>query len=136
MGAGGLLVLFVLLAGLVLLDYMTHVVGWENWAKVVRARRAVRGLVRERVREARVRSFGATHLSNKLLCLGIDVPTDAERDQLRSDTGFLEEARQQLRKIGYPEHAIPFVEFSVESQETVDRDFDGSWTRARKQPAR
>ena len=40
--------------------------------------------------------------------------------------------RARLVALGYPEHAVPNVGITAESQETVDRDFQGNWWHAVK----
>lgn len=39
-----------------------------------------------------------------------------------------------LLRVGYPADAVPFVPFRIESQETVDRDYGGSWAEESEMP--
>jgi hypothetical protein len=48
--------------------------------------------------------------------------TDAERDLLAKDAGLLTRIQEVSEEIGLAPDSI-----TVQSQETVDRDFEGSW---------
>jgi hypothetical protein len=52
----------------------------------------------------------------------IKVDTDAERDQLKGDDTFLETLMQSAKEAGFAPYEI-----QIESQETVDRHYNGSW---------
>lgn len=52
----------------------------------------------------------------------IRVDTDAERDQLKSDRSFSNALLVAAKEAGFPPYHL-----SIESQETVDRDFRGRW---------
>jgi len=58
----------------------------------------------------------------------VTTATDPERDQLQQREGLREQFCTALRQSGYPASDLPFVQFVFESQETVDRDFKGSWS--------
>jgi hypothetical protein len=132
LSAASLALVIILVPVALLLDYMTNCVGWEVWPAIRRARKAIRTLVRKRVPGVRIHSMGTTHKSADNLRIGIDVATDAEREMLRNDAGLLDEARLALAEAGYPQGSIDRVSISIESQETVDREFDGNWFCARK----
>lgn len=57
---------------------------------------------------------------------------DIERDMIQKDTALDGELRTILSDVGYPERAVAEVLWGAESQETVDRDFHGSWFQALK----
>lgn len=130
--AAGVVVVLLLLVSLPFIYRTATIVGWENVHAIRRSRRAIQKIVRKRLPKARVHTMGITHLSPSNLCICIDVATDAERDALVKDTALLGEMRRALFKADYPEDVIPDVAFSVESQETVTRDFAGSWSKARQ----
>lgn len=52
--------------------------------------------------------------------------SDAERDAL-GELPFLDEVREVLTEVGLPDEDADFEGTTVQSQETVDRDYDGSW---------
>lgn len=87
----------------------------------------VREFVRERLPQADVFSFGAIDISPSYLAIWVTTGTDEERDALRNDETLVPRLRELLVSAGYPQDHVPSVGFEFESQETVDRDFGGSW---------
>ncbi|WP_144445670.1 hypothetical protein [Inquilinus limosus] len=90
------------------------------------------GVIRERLKagipDVDIFWFGAIDLSPRHLAIWARVGTDAQRDFLLEDYSDLTaEIRGIVKGCGYPEEASSFVGFAVESDETVNRDFDGSW---------
>lgn len=57
--------------------------------------------------------------------LGTD--TDAERDALPRDDPFLDEVREVLDAVGLPHDEAHLDGTTAQSQETVDRDYEGNW---------
>ena len=53
--------------------------------------------------------------------------TDAEKDALHGSSPFLNEVRQVLDEAGLPWSEAHLDGTVVQSQETVDRDYEGSW---------
>ena len=64
----------------------------------------------------------------------ISVSTDQIRDQMRKEPELYQQLCSALLRSGYPEDAVPFVHFRIESQETVDRDYGGRWTEEAEMP--
>lgn len=71
--------------------------------------------------------IGAVEISPACLAVWVTAKTDKERDRLKGSAALLASFRQALAEAGYPATAIPHVGFAFESQETVDRDWKGSW---------
>jgi hypothetical protein len=90
------------------------------------------GLVRGRCRNARVSHIGVPYIDPRHLLFLIRTDTDLERDELRSDPTLTEMLRGTLIPSGYPSDAATLVEFDFQSEETVRRDFRGSWYYAMK----
>ena len=119
----------------VVMIFLGHIggMGWNLYPAILRSRRAVRRELKDRgFDHFRVSSFGATSIDPRHLCICIDVNSDDERNRLYEDQALIDQLRQALIACGYPEGSVPLVSFSVESQETVDRDFGGNWFYARK----
>jgi hypothetical protein len=53
--------------------------------------------------------------------------TDAQRDALRTEGSALGAVRRLLREAGFTEREVSRVGTTSQSQETVDRDYAGSW---------
>jgi hypothetical protein len=120
---------------MIFLSYLggTGGVGWRLYPTILRSRRAMRLALRKRgYADFRVSSFGATSIDPRHLCICIDVKSDDMRNRLQEDQALIDQLRQALLTCGYPAESVPLVGFSIESQETVDRDFGGNWFYARK----
>lgn len=73
---------------------------------------------------------GAVHIDPRHLFFGVETVTDAQRDRMNADSRLKEALRRLLQEHGYPEKAIPEIGVRAESQETVDRVWDGDWFQA------
>ncbi|WP_348788932.1 hypothetical protein [Leifsonia sp. NPDC080035] len=56
--------------------------------------------------------------------------TDEERDDLRRDTELVTAARDVLHQVGFSPLDLAETGVVVESQQTVDREYGGSWFHA------
>jgi hypothetical protein len=56
--------------------------------------------------------------------------TDEQRDRLREDPEICQDFYAALARARYPMDTDPVVHIAIESQETVDRDYGGSWFEA------
>jgi hypothetical protein len=101
-------------------------------AAVRRAEIAIGTEVSRTIPDARVTSFGAIDLYPSCLAILICVATDAQRDSLLKDPDFLGRIRRIVADCGYPEDSVGQIGFTAESDETVDRDWNGSWYHALK----
>jgi hypothetical protein len=129
-----LLVLATILTAVALcaFGYIGTVVGWDLYPSIIRSRWAIKRILKARGQNFRVHSFGATHIDPVHLCICINVDKDYERDDIYNDSELLEQFRKAILKTGYPKDSVSLLNFSVESQQTVDRDFGGNWFYARK----
>jgi hypothetical protein len=71
--------------------------------------------------------YGAYQIDPKNLVYWICVESDEIKDQLAKNISLNEELRSLLIKNNYPEQARRHVYIGFESQETVDRESNGSW---------
>jgi hypothetical protein len=127
-----LLAWFLAAIMLIVLVIFAAVIGptfdWRLWPAIWRAKRNIKAVARKRVATAEVVSHqGATKISPGNLSFCIRTRTDRERDILCQDPDIHKEFRNALVKAGYPAETHPVVHFGIQSQETVDRDYGGSW---------
>jgi len=106
--------------------------GWDLVRPIWRIRRGVRKLVQRSLPNAKVSSMGMSSIDPRYFCVLIDVDTDSEKRQLLDDKDFDGKIRKIALDAGYPELSIPLFSVSIESQQTVDRDWGGNWFYARK----
>ncbi|HNT29512.1 MAG TPA: hypothetical protein PKL83_00995 [bacterium] len=76
--------------------------------------------------------FGAIDIHPKHIGFWIRVKTDAEKQTIEQDAQILPALRDCFRTVGYPAEAIAELGFAVQSDETVDRVFNGNWYHAIK----
>src|SRR5258708_17220063 len=108
---------------------------WRLWTVIRRARREIREEARQRIPKAEVVTHeGATALNPGHLAFCITTATDQERDLLCEDPEIYQQFRNSLLRPCYPQDTGPVVHFGIESQETVDRDYGGSWTERTQMP--
>jgi hypothetical protein len=108
---------------------------WTLWPAIQRAKREIRKAARRRVANSEVLSRqGATRINPGHLGFCIKTNTDQERDLLRQDPQIFKEFRDALIKAGYPTDTYPVVRLGIQSQETVDREYGGSWYEAEEFP--
>lgn len=101
----------------------------------MRIRRAEREIVRllsRSVPNVRVISTpGASLINIERMSYVIATDTDRQAESLRQDYPSLYSLLcEAMTRVGYPEEAIAKLTFPIESQETVDREFGGSWQQA------
>ena len=96
-----------------------------------RARREIHEVAHRHCPNAKVFKFDDCDINpERLWFIAIKTRTDEERERLVFDSDLHQQLRDALLKVGYPISAIRFVFFIFESQETVDRDYGGSWHAA------
>lgn len=106
-----------------------------GWFRRFTTRLAISRLCRatERVAQAHgvkvsgITWFGAYEIHPKYMVVLIRVETDRDKQKLNQDVAFQTALRAQLAAVSYPPEGRDGVAFDVESQETVDREWDGDW---------
>jgi len=94
--------------------------------QIRRAREDFQQIVRRRLSSAEVTTWGG---KDEHPVFWIKTGNDEERDQLLTDSSLSEDFRTALLQAGYPALDVPLAQCVVESQETVDRDYAGSWVK-------
>ena len=108
---------------------------WKLWPIIRRARRRVREIARCACPNVKVFSRqAASRQAPRPLTIWIATDTDEQRDRFLQDPSLYSQLSQALIDVGYPAHAVPRVRFVVQSQQTVNRDYGGSWREASEMP--
>src|SRR5579863_3696993 len=104
----------------------------RRWIRIRRAKREIIRVLSQRVANARVISTpGASLINTDRMSYVIATDTDRQAESLRQDYPNLYLLlREAMMRVGYPEEAVARLTFPIESQETVDREFGGSWQQA------
>ena len=74
--------------------------------------------------------FVAAFAGQKAIAVWLGTTSDAEAELLRRSTGLLERVAPVLRTAGFTESELGELVVVVQSQQTVDRDYAGSWSHA------
>ena len=101
-------------------------------SEIEAAASVIRAHVQQLDTSANVSAFGAVDISPVHLAVCITTDSDAMRDKFAADQSLDQIVRDALRDAGYPREAILHIAIAFESQETVDRDWDGNWRHAMK----
>jgi hypothetical protein len=96
--------------------------------QIRRAREDFQQIVRRRLSSAEVTTWSGKEVHP---VFWIKTGNDEERDQLSTDSSLTEDFRTALLQADYPAVDVPLAQYVVESQETVDRDYAGSWVKRR-----
>ena len=64
----------------------------------------------------------------------IEIPTDQQRDRILQDPNLYRKFCAAARDGGFPPDITLRIRFRVESRETLDRDYGGSWWEAMEMP--
>ena len=89
---------------------------------VIRAEAEILRIVRVVVPEAKLNRIGPIDLDGPSWSCWIITPTDAERDRIKDEEGLLTSLWRAASDAGFAPDG-----FTFQSQETVDRDYGGSW---------
>jgi len=97
--------------------------------KIIKVENKIPGLIKRMGFNCkRVFHIGAIGINPESLAIWIVTQSDKEKEMLRDN--FLKinsEVKGLLIEAGYPADAINYTGVDFESQETVDRDYKGSW---------
>jgi hypothetical protein len=104
----------------------------RHWMRIRRAKREIEKLVSPKLPNVRVLSTpGASLVDLDRAYFVIVTRTDEEAETLRKDYPSLySQLCEAMIRVGYSSAAVPRLSFPVESQQTIDREFGGSWREA------
>jgi hypothetical protein len=104
---------------------------WNLWITIRRAKRRIRDLIRIACPEAKVFSRQYPSLDTpQRLNIWVVTKTDKERDRLVEDITLYQRLVDKFIESGYPTNAASHLRFVIQSQETLNRDYGGSWRSA------
>jgi hypothetical protein len=89
---------------------------------VIRTENEILGAVRRLVPDAELKRIGPMGLPTPSWSCWIATQTDKDRDRIKDDAAFLAKLYDLAASSGFAPST-----FVVQSQETVDRDYKGSW---------
>jgi hypothetical protein len=89
---------------------------------VVRAEAAILGIVQQVVSTARLKRIGPVDINGPSWSCWVVTDRDSERAVLAGDSALRATLNEVAVKAGFAPDS-----FTFQSQETVDRDYDGSW---------
>lgn len=72
-------------------------------------------------------SFGAYYIDPKYMVFVVGVLTDHEKNLLKNDALFQTEISTLSERFRWPKEARKYVNFNIESDETVQREAGGNW---------
>jgi hypothetical protein len=107
-----------------------HLLKLRLWLSIHRAKQQIKKLARERCPNPNIFSERAADPRHLAI---FSATADAEASKMSDDRGLSKELSDTMLQAGYPA-AVPFVKFRIESQETADRDYGGSWVEAIEMP--
>jgi len=64
----------------------------------------------------------------------VEVATDEQRDRVVQESSLYQQLQNALYAAGYASNVVPSIHFRIESWETLDREYGGSWWDAMEMP--
>jgi hypothetical protein len=105
---------------------------WRLWLAARKTRRAIELVVRSYWPAAKVFKLRGRPVRQPVFC--IETATDQQRDRMIQESNLYGRFCDAARDAGFPQDVIPTIHFRVESRETLDRDYGGSWWEAMEMP--
>lgn len=105
---------------------------WKLWLAARRAKRAIELVARSYCPTAKAFKWRGRPMGPPSFC--IETPTDQQRDRILHDPNLYRKFSDAARDAGFPPDVTPRIHFRVESRETLDREYGGSWWQAMEMP--
>lgn len=113
-------------------NMMSSMEWWKFWLASRRAKAAVEVIARRYCSTAKAFRWSGSRLGQPSLC--VEVATDQQRDRVVQEPNLYQQFRDALYAAGYPANVVPSIHFRVESRETINRKYGGSWSEAMEMP--
>jgi hypothetical protein len=105
---------------------------WKFWLASRRAKAGIEVIARRYCATAKAFRWGGSRVGQPSFC--VEVATDQQRDRVVQESSLYQQFRDALYAAGYPSSVVPQIHFRVESRETLDRKYGGSWSEAMEMP--
>ena len=105
---------------------------WRLWLAARKARRAIELFARSYWPAAKV--FKLRGRPVRQPAFFIETATDQQRDRMLQEPNLYRQFCDAARDSGFPQDIVPRLRFRVESRETLDREYGGSWWEAMEMP--
>ena len=105
---------------------------WKLWLATRRAKRAIELVARRYSPTAKAFKWRGSAILPPSFC--IEIATDQQRDRILQELNLYGQFCEAARDAGFPSDLVPRIRFRVESRETLDRDYGGSWWEAMEMP--
>jgi hypothetical protein len=105
---------------------------WKLWLATWRAKRAIALVARSYCPTAKAFKWRVRPMGPPSFC--IEIPTDQQRDRILQDPNLFRKFCDAACDAGFPREITQRIRFRVESRETLDRDYGGSWWEAVEMP--
>jgi hypothetical protein len=91
-------------------------------AVITRSEAAILDIIRQIVPTARLKRIGPIDIGEPAWSCWIVTDTDEQRERLTHDSGLRQRLNETASRVGLAPDS-----FTFQSQETVDRDYEGNW---------
>jgi len=105
---------------------------WSRWLTARRAKREIELIARHYCPAAKVFKWRGGPGGQLSFC--IETTTDKQRDRILEEPSVYQQFSDALLISGFPSDVVPSTHFRIESRETLDRDYGGSWCEAMEMP--
>ncbi len=105
---------------------------WKFWLASRRAKAGIEVVARRYCPTANAFRWNGSRLGQPSFC--VEVTTDQQRDRVLQEPNLYLQLREALYDAGYPTDIVPSIHFRVESRETLNRKYGGSWSEAMEMP--
>jgi hypothetical protein len=105
---------------------------WKFWLASRRAKTRIEVIARRYCPTAKVFRWRGSRFGQPSFC--VEVATDQQRDRVVHEPTLYQQFRDAVSAAGYPSNVVPRIHFRVESRETIDHKYGGSWSEVMEMP--
>jgi hypothetical protein len=105
---------------------------WKLWLATRRAKRGIELVARSYCPTAKVFKWRGSAIRPP--SFSVETATDQQRDRILEEPNLYRQFCDAARDAGFSSDLVARIRFRVESRETLDRDYGGSWWEAMGMP--